>query len=108
VKANVALRSCVDRRLDDGPHRGTWDASVLAHGASDNELMHKYQTPPILSLLSTSSTRSKSPRSIKLRRVTRPQGPPPIISTDFGVGNDGMKIRCEALASAPGPPAGRH
>ena len=23
VKANEALRSCVDRRLDDGPHRGT-------------------------------------------------------------------------------------
>ena len=42
VKANVALRSCVDevlRRSDDGPYRGTWYASMLAPRASDNESM---------------------------------------------------------------------
>jgi len=71
---------------DEG-HRGSrlgfWGSSkylrMIREGVRGRGRRNRaHQTSPTSSRLSTSSTRSKWPRSVRFRRATRHVGPPPI------------------------------
>lgn len=55
---------------------------IREYAVKDRNRAH--QTPPTSSRLSTSSTRSNRPRSVRFRRATRPVGPPPITRIRLG------------------------